>query len=91
MLLLIFVALLLVWIYQSTRKPKNFPPGPPRLPIVGGFPFMGGSGENPSLLHGIIDQVKKHGPIFGFYYGNTPTVVIADYNLVNKFSSFSHC
>jgi hypothetical protein len=83
MLLLIFVGLLLIWIYQSTRKPKNFPPGPPRLPVVGGFPYTGGSGEKPSLLHGIIDQVKKHGPIFGFYYGNTPTVVIADYNMVN--------
>jgi hypothetical protein len=86
MFLLIFVILLLVWIYQSTRKPKNFPPGPPRLPVVGGLPFMGGSGEKPSLLHGIVDQVKKHGPIFGFYFGKTPTVVIADYHLVIKFS-----
>jgi hypothetical protein len=78
----IFGILFIIWIYQSTRKPKNFPPGPIRLPVVGGFPFMGGSGTRKSLLHGIIDQVNKHGPIVGFYFGKTPTVVIAEYNLV---------
>ena len=83
MLTLIFAFLLAVLLYLSTRKPKNFPPGPPRLPILGSLPFMTGSGPSPSLLHGIIDQVKKHGPIFGFYFGKTPAVVIADYHLVS--------
>ena len=78
----IFGILFIIWIYKSTRKPKNFPPGPIRLPVVGGFPFMSGSGTRKSLLHGIIDQVNKHGPIVGFYFGKTPTVVIAEYNLV---------
>ena len=82
MLIFIFVALLLTWIYLSTRKPKNFPPGPPRLPMLGSLPFMTGSGSSPSLLHGIIDQVKAHGPIVGFYFGKTPAVVLADYKLV---------
>jgi len=48
---------------------------------------MGGSGSRPSLLHGMIDQAKSHGPIFGFYFGKTPAVVIADYNLV-RYSEF---
>ena len=83
MLTLILVSLLAFLLYLSTRKPKNFPPGPPRLPMVGSLPFMAGSGPSPSLLHGIIEQVKKHGPIFGFYFGKTPNVVIADYQLVS--------
>ncbi len=85
MLVFIFVLLLLVWIYLRTRKPPNFPPGPPRLPVVGSLPFMGGSGEKPSLLYGIGDQMKKHGKIFGFYFSSTPNVVITDYNLVKYF------
>jgi hypothetical protein len=87
MLIYIFIALFLLWIFKSTRKPKNFPPGPLRLPVVGSFPFMGGSGETPSLLYGISDQVKKHGPIFGFYFGKTPTVVLANYDLVRGHSN----
>jgi hypothetical protein len=63
----IFGILFVIWIYRSTRKPKNFPPGPPRLPVLGSLPFMGGSETKKSLLHGIIDQVNKHGPIVGFY------------------------
>ena len=84
MLTAILVSLLAFLLYLSTRKPKNFPPGPPRLPVVGSLPFMAGSGPSPSLLHGIIKQVKKHGPIFGFYFGKTPAVIIADYHLVSK-------
>ena len=29
-------------------------------------------------------QVKKHGPIFGFYFGNTPAVVLAEYDLIKE-------
>ena len=50
--------LILVWTYVRTRKPKNFPPGPPRLPIVGSITYMMGSGNTPSILLGITDQVK---------------------------------
>jgi hypothetical protein len=28
--------------------------------------------------------VKKHGPIIGFYFGNTPAVVLAEYNLIKE-------
>ena len=83
MLLIFFGVLLLIWLYQSTRKPKNFPPGPPRLPVLGSLPYMGGSGPQKSLLCGIIEQVKEHGPIVGFYFGKTPAVIIADYHLVS--------
>ena len=50
---------------------------------IGSLPFMACSGPSPSLLHGIIEKVKKHGPIFGFYFGKTPAVIIADYLLVS--------
>ena len=80
----VFVVLVAVWIYKATRKPENFPPGPPRLPFVGGLPYMMGSGDQPSLLAGLEQNVKKFGPVFGFYFGQTPAVVLADYELVKE-------
>jgi hypothetical protein len=49
-----FVVLLLVRIYKSTRKPDKFPPGPPRLPVVGGLPYLVGSSQKSSLLVEIL-------------------------------------
>lgn len=83
-LIAIFVVVLSVWLYQMTRKPENFPPGPPRLPLVGGIPYMMGSANRPSLLAGLEQNVKKYGSVFGFYFGRTPAVVIADYDLVKE-------
>ncbi len=31
----ILVGVVAVLLYISTRKPPNFPPGPPRLPVIG--------------------------------------------------------
>ena len=67
------VILLLGWFFIRTRKPKNFPPGPPRLPIVGSFPYMMGSGDSPCLLYGISDQVIK---INNFYLNNFKSKVV---------------
>jgi hypothetical protein len=59
MMILIFTFIVIfgTWFFIRTRKPDNFPPGPPRLPIVGSFPYMTGSGKKPSLLRGITEQV----------------------------------
>ncbi len=45
---------------------------------------MRGSGSKPSLLHGLEENVAKYGPIFGFYFGQTPAVVLADYELIKE-------
>jgi Cytochrome P450 len=29
-------------------------------------------------------QVKKFGPIFGFYFGSTPAVILADYEIIKE-------
>ena len=83
-LIAIFITLLSIWIYRSTRKPERFPPGPPRLPFVGSLPYMMGSINRPSLLAGLEQNVKKYGPVFGFYFGQTPAVVIADFALLKE-------
>ena len=51
--------LLLLWTVIRSKKPKNFPPGPLKLPVVGSIPFIQGSGATPSLILGISKQVEK--------------------------------
>jgi hypothetical protein len=45
---------------------------------------MRGSESQPSFLHGLEENVAKYGPIFGFYFGQTPAVVLADYDLIKE-------
>ena len=61
-LIWIAIFLLLILIYKGTKKPRKFPPGPPRLPIVGSLPYMAvksKSSEPRSLLTGIRKGKKE--------------------------------
>ena len=55
-----------------------------RFPFVGGLPFLRGSGSQPNLLQGLEENVAKYGTIFGFYFGQTPAVVLSDYSLIKE-------
>ena len=75
-----FVILLVFWVYQKTQKPAHFPPGPPRLPLLGSVPFLAG----PNFLQNTIVLKEKYGPCVGFYFGNTPAVVISELELAKE-------
>ena len=78
-LFIVFFALLAYLVYKSTRKPERFPPGPPKLPIVGSLPYL----ENAtSFAHMMIGAAKKYGPVSGIFLGRQPTVIIADYTIL---------
>ena len=54
----------------------SFEIGPPRLPLIGSIPFLGG---HTSLIHMVRHAVSKYGPVTGIYLGKIPAVIIADY------------
>ena len=48
---------ILLFLYKAIKKPNRFPPGPPRLPIIGSLPYINGkvkTSDKPSLVHGIM-------------------------------------
>lgn len=85
-ILLVIYALLAV--YQIYRycfyRPKGFPPGPPRLPFVGSYPFLFLIDFN--NLHLAIQKLCTYykSNVVGFYYGNALCVVSNDEKTVRE-------
>ena len=61
------------------KKPYKFPPGPPRLPVVGSWPFIQVKG---SFIHSMKFVIEKYGPVAGIYIGQKRMVIIFDYNII---------
>ena len=53
--------------------------GPPRLPVVGSFPFFY---KRQSLNYSLRRLVQEYGPVTGFYIGNQKAVVITDFDIL---------
>ncbi|XP_051807660.1 cytochrome P450 2F2-like isoform X1 [Acanthochromis polyacanthus] len=54
------------------RRPKNFPPGPPALPIVGNILHL----NLQNLMEDLEKLRKSYGNVYCLFFGPTPTVVI---------------
>ncbi|XP_049431029.1 cytochrome P450 2F2-like isoform X3 [Epinephelus fuscoguttatus] len=74
-----FASIILLWLcigflilQLKPRRPKNFPPGPPILPILGNILHM--SLENP--LEDFERLRKSYGNIYSLYLGPRPAVII---------------
>ncbi|XP_041852021.1 cytochrome P450 2F2-like [Melanotaenia boesemani] len=74
-----FVTLLLLWLcicfiilQLKSRRPKNFPPGPPVLPILGNLLHL--NLENP--LKDFERLHKSYGNVYSLFIGPNPAVVI---------------
>ncbi|EOA26958.1 hypothetical protein CARUB_v10023053mg [Capsella rubella] len=69
LVLLLLPSLLIIFLLR--RSPKNLPPCPPRLPILGNIHQLG------SLPHRTLrDLSLKYGPVITVYLGSVRTVVV---------------
>ncbi|XP_040894364.1 cytochrome P450 2F2-like [Toxotes jaculatrix] len=92
-----FVSIVLLWLcvwviilQLKSRRPKNFPPGPPALPILGNILHL--RLENP--LQDFERLRKIYGNVYSLYFGPKPVVVISGTKaikeaLVTKAADFS--
>ncbi|KAB0340552.1 hypothetical protein FD754_023029, partial [Muntiacus muntjak] len=66
--------------FIKRRRPKNYPPGPPRLPLVGNFFQM-----DLEKAHLTIQQfAKKYGNIFSLDFGTFPSVLVTGLPLIKE-------
>ena len=77
------ITLLILLIIKFSRKPSGFPPGPPRIPVIGTMPqTLQKKGRAPQ--QNVCDLVQKYGDTIGAYAGNTPVIWLHDPKTIRK-------
>uniref|UniRef100_A0A672Y330 Cytochrome P450 2F2-like n=1 Tax=Sphaeramia orbicularis TaxID=375764 RepID=A0A672Y330_9TELE len=89
-LVLLWLCLCFIFFQLKTRRPKNFPPGPTGLPLVGSLLSL--NLENP--LQDFDRLRRTHGNVFSVYFGSEPVVFLNGMQtikeaLVTKAADFS--
>ncbi|KAK1412894.1 hypothetical protein QVD17_34482 [Tagetes erecta] len=67
-----FIAILFTKLYKSSRVKSHLPPAPFRLPIIGHLHLL-----SPILHQSFHKLSTQHGPLFRFFLGSTPCVVVS--------------
>ncbi|KAL1776187.1 cytochrome P450 2J3-like [Sigmodon hispidus] len=83
-LLLAAVIFLFLADYLKSRRPKNYPPGPRRLPFVGNMLQI--DFEKPHLV--VQQLVKKYGNVISLDFGITSSLIISSLPLIKE--AFTH-
>ncbi|XP_043921512.1 cytochrome P450 2J5-like [Protopterus annectens] len=73
-------ALMIVLLFWKWKRPRNFPPGPWALPILGNFLQV--DFRNP--MTDLEKIAKKYGNIFSIYMGSNPMVILHGYKTVKE-------
>ncbi|KAH0518989.1 Cytochrome P450 2J3 [Microtus ochrogaster] len=79
-LLLAVVTFLFLADYFKSRRPKNYPPGPRRLPFIGNLLQL--DTEKPHL--GIQQLVKKYGDVMSLDFGIMSSVIVSCLPLIKE-------
>ncbi|XP_035295683.1 cytochrome P450 2J3 isoform X1 [Cricetulus griseus] len=79
-LLLAAVVFLFLADYFKNRRPKNYPPGPRRLPFFGCLFYL-----DPKQPHIALQKfVKKYGNVLSLDFANIPSVVVSGMPLIKE-------
>ena len=80
--LIAFVVIAIVRFIQVFyfSRPKNYPPGPPNLPLIGSVPYM-----DQDFRVSLMKFREKYGKMFSFFTPDgTSIVVVSDYELLKN-------
>ncbi|XP_062382283.1 cytochrome P450 2F2-like isoform X2 [Sardina pilchardus] len=78
-LLFLFGVFLLFFLFR-VRRPKNFPPGPRALPLLGTLLEI--NPHNP--LKSYKKLAERYGPVYSLYIGRRPAVVLAGQKVIRE-------
>ncbi|XP_069449028.1 cytochrome P450 2J2-like isoform X2 [Ovis canadensis] len=74
------LAFLLFVDFVKRRHPKNYPPGPPRLPFVGNLLQL-----DPKKGHLVLQEfMKKYGNVFSLDLGSFPSILLTGLPLIKE-------
>ena len=88
-ILVTILVLIVTWyLWNGTRKPPKFPPGPARYPFFGSIPYfisrqMDKDGKV-TKLHPLLHLLDRFGDTVGFYLGSGPAIVCSDYETIKN-------
>ncbi|XP_015242701.1 PREDICTED: cytochrome P450 2J6-like [Cyprinodon variegatus] len=71
--ILFFLSILFLLFHLKSKRPKNFPPGPPTLPLIGNLLHLGQ--ENP--LEDLERLRLSYGNVYSLFIGSKPAVVVS--------------
>ncbi|XP_034236818.1 probable cytochrome P450 304a1 isoform X1 [Thrips palmi] len=80
LLVVLFLCGLIACLIKFVRdRPPMFPPGPPRLPVYGGYLHL--LAYNYRYTHkGLVAMAAKYkSPVLGMYFGSSPTIITTDF------------
>nr|XP_039268842.1 cytochrome P450 2U1-like [Styela clava] len=76
----VFIGLsVLILFYYFLKRPKNFPPGPHGLPLVGYIPFL-----EKNMAEGLRKLKDKYGSVMAVQFGRDDCVVLNSYDSINE-------
>lgn len=81
-----FVIILGLLLYLDGSKPKNYPPGPAWLPVLGSAISVGRfRKQHKYLFKACTVMAEKYGPVVGLKVGQDRQVVVNDYPSMKEF------
>ncbi|CAD7091023.1 unnamed protein product [Hermetia illucens] len=84
-LLAAFVCMVIYYAYEyATHRPKNFPPGPPRIPFFGAYLFFLLVNFKSTHSAALLFSKWYKSKMLGFYLGSYPTVVVHSHEGVKE-------
>ncbi|XP_075692246.1 cytochrome P450 2F3-like isoform X2 [Rhinoderma darwinii] len=79
--LILFLLLLVTLLYLSQWKLRGkLPPGPTPLPFVGNMHQV----KMNDLIKSLVELSNKYGPMYTFYLGSRPTIVLCGYQVLKE-------